>query len=308
MIQEVVEELNFHPSVFASSLKSGVSRTVAIVVPDVTNPYFAGVVKGAEAAAADADYSLFLYNTDESADREHLVLGLLERQGISGLLIAPATEQAECPSVLHGLGVPVVFIDRRLEAGEFDEVLVDSHGGASRAVEHLIALGHTRIASISGPLDSTPGRERHEGFRDSVLAGGLDIHDDYQQMGDFREGGGYQAMMRLLALLPAPTAVFVANNLMTIGALRAIHDLGVRIPDDLSIVGFDDLEFAELLDPPLTVVSRPTVDQGILAMRLLRNRIERTEHGPVRTIRLETRLVVRRSTAAPTPGARGHAS
>lgn len=301
-IEKAIQDLSYRPSMLASSLRSGLSRTVGIVVPDVSNPYFAAVVKGAEDAAADAEYSLFLYNTDENAEREHLVLGMLAQQRITGLLIAPATEQAERPSALHALGMPVVFIDRRLETGEFDFVVVDNEGGAREAVEHLVSLGHSRIAVISGPLDTTPGRERDEGFRQTMLASGLEIQPDYTQIGDFKESSGYQAMMRFLALQPAPTAVFVANNQMTIGALRAIHDLGARVPEDLSIVGFDDLDLAELLDPPLTVVWRPTVDQGVLAMKLLRNRIEGTQGGPPRTIRLETHLLVRRSTAAPHGG------
>jgi LacI family transcriptional regulator len=298
-IGRAIDELDFHPSALARSLKSGTTRAIGVVVPDITNPFFAAVVKGIESVTRDDEYDLLLCNTDESVDRERRVVATLMAKKVDGLLMAPATEHAEPPSYLVSTGVPTVFIDRRLAVGDFDSVLVDNEGGAALAARHLMSLGHERIAMVSGPLETTPGRGRYDGFVEAARAAGLELRAEYIALSDFREDGGYQSTLRLLAVQPQPTAIFVANNLMSMGALRAIHDLGLRIPDDISFLGFDDLDLAELLDPPLTVIDRPMAEQGVLAMRLLLSRMEHRDMGPPRTIRLETRLKVRASCAPP---------
>lgn len=306
-IRLAIEELRFHPNALARSLKSGATRAIGVVVPDITNPFFAAIVKGIESVTRDDDYDLLLCNTDESVDREHRIVATLMAKKVDGLLMAPATEHAEPPSYLVSTGVPIVFIDRRLAGGDFDSVLVDNEGGAALAARHLMSLGHERIAMVSGPLETTPGRERYDGFVEALRAAGLQLRTESIALSDFREDGGYQSTLRLLGAQPAPTAIFVANNLMSMGALRAIHDLGLRIPDDISFLGFDDLDLGELLDPPLTVIDRPMEEQGVLAMRLLLNRMERRDMGPARTVRLETKLTIRASCAAPMLTRRTHA-
>ena len=181
----------------------------------------------------------------------------------------------------------------------FDAVLVDNAGGSRLAAEHFLDLGHRRIAIVNGTLHSTPGRQRREGFLETLKSHGVEPPEAYQEHGDFREEGGYQAVLRLLALEHPPTAVYITNNLMTMGALRALHDIGVRVPGQLSVVGFDDLPLASLLLPPLTVVDRPTEDQGALAMRLLLRRLHDNQDSMPRRIVLETKLLVRGSTAPP---------
>ena len=300
-IAKAIEELAFHPSALARSLKSGTTRAIGVVVPDITNPYFAAVVKGIESVTRDDDYDLLLCNTDESVDRERRVVATLIAKKVDGLLMAPATEHGEPPSYLLSTGVPTVFIDRQLAEGAFDCILVDNLGGAAQAAAHLAALGHRRIGMISGSLETTPGRERYEGFVEGLHGAGLELSDLYTEFSDFRAGGGYQSMLRLLAARPQPTAVFVANNLMAMGALRAIHDLGLRIPEHVSFLSFDKLDLGELLNPPLTFIDRPAEEQGILAMRLLLSRMERREMGSPRTIRMEVKLIEGASCAPPHP-------
>ena len=297
-IKSAVSELAFHPSHLARSLKSGSTRTVGVMVPDISNPFFADVVNGIESVTRIGQYSLLLCNTDESAQRERDVTSLLLQKRVDGILMAPTTESSDAPLRFRARGIPVVFIDRTIEGGGFDAVLVESASGAGQAAEYLVSLGHERIAVISGPLDTTPGRERHEGFVAGLRARGRTLDPQYEQLADFRSEGGYQAALRLLAVAPPPTAVFVANNLMAIGALRAIHDLGVRLPDELSFVSFDDLALAGLMNPAITVVNRPTAEQGILAMRMLQHRMASVEAIAPRTITLETRLLVRESCRA----------
>ena len=298
-IGNAIAELRFSPSRAARSLRSGLTHSIGVVVPDITNPFFAAVVKGAESISSQGDYNIFVCNTEESQAREEAVL--LDLVGrVDGVILAPATEPSEMAPVLREPETPIVFLDRELDSTDaFDSVLVDNEGGARAAVEHLIGLGHKRIGLISGPLDTTPGRGRHDGFVAALEQAGLDVDPALVQNGDFRQESGYQATLRLLALGRRPTAIFSANNLMTIGALRALHAMRVAIPRDLSLVGFDDLELAELLSPPLTVVDRPMEEQGALAMRLLLARIESREPVAPQRIVLETRLRVRASTAVP---------
>ncbi|MES2210893.1 MAG: LacI family DNA-binding transcriptional regulator [Chloroflexota bacterium] len=299
-IDDAIQTLGFRPSRAAQALKSGRTGAIALVVPDITNPFFAAVVRGADSLSSAEGYTVFLSNTDESPEREADVLeDLLGR--VDGIILGPASEDDQNPLVVHRAGVPLVFIDREIRGSgvDFDTVLVDNQGGARQAVEHLVGLGHRRIAIVSGQLESTPGRERYEGFSAAIEAAGLDLPDAYVQFGAFREREAYQSMLRLLALPEPPTAVFVGNNLMTIGALHAVRDMAIRVPDDLSIVGFDDHAFADLLAPPLTVVARPMEEQGVLAMRLLLNRIDGRGDASPRRIVLDTTLTVRGSTSAP---------
>lgn len=304
-IAEAIAELRFRPSQAARSLKLGVTHSIGVVVPDVANPFFAAVVKGAESIARDRGYSVFLCNTEESGEREEEVLAALAER-VDGLILAPTSEPAEVPAVLRSPGLRVVFLDRELaKTDAFDSVLVDNEGGARQAARHLAELGHERIGVISGPLDTTPGRGRYEGFVAGLAAAEIELSEEMVQVGDFRQESGYQGTLRLLALKRPPTAIFAANNLMSIGALRALNAMRVRVPDEMSFIGFDDLDLAEILNPPLTVIDRPMEKQGALAMRLLLRRIEEPDGQPPQHIVLDTRLLVRRSTAPPPAPARG---
>ncbi len=299
-IRIAIEELSYRPSAVAQSLKSGRTRTIGVVVPDITNPYFAAVVKGMESATRDRGYRILLGNSDESGEREGDLLADMVHQ-VDGVILAPATEGDRTPLRLRDAGVPVVFVDRDLVGGEqFDSVLVNNHEGGRQAAGHLLALGHTRIGAINGGQDTTPGRGRREGFVRALEDGGVVMAPEHDLIGDFREESGYQLTLALLSLKEPPTALFTANNLMTLGALKAVHDMRVDIPKQLSLIGFDDLDTGPLLRPPLTVVDRPMVEQGVLAMRLLLQRLEDTEGDRTpRRVVLGTRLVQRGSTGAP---------
>jgi len=303
-IRQAIEDLSFWPSPAARSLKSGITYAIGVVVPDIANPFFAAVVKGVEGVSREGPYNIFLCDTDESTEREQRVLADLIRR-VDGIILAPATEQDETPLQLREAGVPTVFVDRELHPpATFDSVLVDNAGGARQAAEHLMSLGHRRIGVISGPVNTTPGRGRHEGFLSALADRGVELPAMYLQAGDFREAGGYQATLRLLGVEPPPTAIFSANNLMTIGALKALHDMRVAVPAQMSIIGFDDLDLGAVLRPALTVIDRPMVEQGALAMRLLLNRLGTGAggndlDGAPRTVVLDTRLLVRQSCSKP---------
>jgi LacI family transcriptional regulator len=304
-IEKACTELRYRPDPTARSLRSGRTRSIGVVVPDITNPYYAAVVKGIQDVTLDGPYHVFLSGTGESAERQHDVLVELTGRA-DGLILIPATEQSDPSRELRPSRTPVVLVDREAEdVHAFDSVVVDNAGGARLAAEHLLELGHERLAMIGGPLNTTVGRERHAGFVDTLAAAGIEMDPSHDEEGGFNVEGGYQAALRLLGSRPAPTAIFSTNNLMTTGLLRAVNELGVRTPGEVSVIGFDDLDLGALLTPPLTCISRPTEAQGALAMRLLLRRLEESDDAAPRKatrIVMDVSLTVRGSTGpAPTP-------
>ena len=297
-VADAVRELDFRPSQTARGLRTGRHMAVGVVVPDISNPFFAAVARGIENVLTPAGLQVALANSGESVEREAELVVNLQRR-VDGVIIAPATETDSVPDHLAATGTPVVFIDRALRKNTvYDVVEVDNEAGAAAAATHLVELGHRSIGMISGPLTSTPGRERHEGMLARLAELGVPMREEHVVVADFKESGGRHAMRQLLELPNPPTAVFVANNLMSIGALKAVRELGLRLPRDLSVVGFDDLDLGPLLDPPYTVIDRPTTGQGEAAAHLMLERL--SDHGrPQQSLVLPVEMIVRGSTAAP---------
>ncbi|WP_414040744.1 LacI family DNA-binding transcriptional regulator [Acidithiobacillus sp. M4-SHS-6] len=301
-IVQAIEALDYRPVIAAQSLRSGIHYAVAMVVPDITNPYFAALAKGVESVFRDTDYRLFLANTDESSKIEDAVLKDVSSR-VDGIILVPALEQDELPLRLRRAGIPIVLVDRELTEKAFESVLVDNLGGAAAAARYFIELGHTAIAMISGPLGNTPGRARYEGFLAALAEVGIRPPPEYLEVADFREAGGYQAMLRLLDLPEPPTAVFCANNVMTVGGLKALAANRVRVPRDISLIGFDDLELGMLLHPPLTVIDRPTEEQGVLAGQLILRHLQGKQNvGVPNHVVMPTKLIVRGSCGTPRNG------
>jgi LacI family transcriptional regulator len=309
-IRAAIETLGYRPTLAARSLRSGVHYAVAMIVPDIVNPYFASLAKGVESVFRGTQYRVFLCNTDEqSAIDDEVLDDVIHR--VDGIILAPAVEQEDAPTQVRKQGLPIVLVDRELCDKSFDSVLVDNSGGARSAARHLCELGHTQIAMISGPLSNTPGRVRHAGFMEELRRRGIALSESLVQFADFKEAGGQEAMRRLMQLPNPPTAVFCANNAMTIGALKTLTELRVAIGVDVSIIGFDDLDLGPLLHPPLTVIDRPSEEQGAAAARLLLKRLSGASNDQPEHIVLPTRLVVRASCSpppVPAPAARQDAA
>lgn len=298
-IAQAIHDLDYSPSAVARSLKSGRHRAIGVIVPDITNPFFAALVKGIDQEARVAGLQVILGNSDEDAQQEEALLAALT-QRTDGIIMAPLIESDLSLVGLEATKTPVVLVDRDITmTTRFDRVLVDNLSGSTQAVDHLTSLGHTAIAVISGPLGSTPGRARHEGFLSAMAKHGIPVREDFIRVSDFREEGGYRSMTEIWALMQRPTAVFIANNLMTIGALNALHDQSVRVPADISVIGFDDLSFAALLNPPLTVIRRPDKEQGIVAARLLLSQLQGESSGTSQRVTLPVELSIRESTGIP---------
>ena len=300
-IDAAIKELRYRPNQSARGLRSGRHGCVGVIVPDITNPLFAALVNGIESALAGDDIRVLLANSNEDPAREvALVADLASRT--DGLILIPPVETDPVLDEPALSGVPVVLVDRALTTGtDVDFVLVDNRQGARLAAEHLMSLGHKEIAVISGPLTSTPGRQRHEAFLQTLADAGQPVRPEHVRLSDFRAEGGHSAMASLLDdTATSPTAVFTANNLMTIGAMRLLKERGVSVPAQMSLVGFDDLDLSELLDPPPTVIDRATFALGASAAEMLRARLATPDRAQQHLI-LPVELIVRGSTSSPPP-------
>ncbi len=294
-----IEELGYRPNLLARSFRTRRTFTLGLLISDIQNPFFTSVVRGVEDVALSRGYHVFLCNTDEDIEREDEYVSELTRKRVDGLIIASAAPRYDCARWPKEKVAPFVFMDREIEGVEADAVRVDNRLGMKLIAEHLVDLGHKKIGLISGPLEKASGHERYEGLKAALLQMGLELDDSLVRFGDFRVESGRKGATELLGLPEPPTALVVANNQMTLGALLAIKELGLVIPKDVSVVGFDEMEWAPLADPPLTTVAQPTYEMGTKAARMLLDRIENELDGAPRRILLEPQLVVRYSTSPP---------
>jgi LacI family transcriptional regulator len=296
LVLGVVDELGYEPNLLARSFKQQKTFTVGLLVSDIQNPFFTSVARGVEDVALAHGYHLLLCNTDEDPEREAEYVTELYRKRVDGVIVASsAPRQAGYRSPK----VPCVFMDREVEGTSAGIVRVDNAHGMRLIAEHLVKLGHERIAMISGPLEKASGFERYEGLKTALAELGLELDGALVRFGDFRAVSGERGARELLSLPEPPTALVTANNQMTLGALATIKEIGVRVPQELSVVGFDDTEWAPLVEPPLTAVAQPTYELGAASMRVLLERIEGGENGEPERLFLEPRLVIRGSTASP---------
>lgn len=295
-VRIAAEALSYRPSRIARSLRTRRSSVWALIISDIRNPFFTDIMRGVEDVAFANGYSVMLCNSDENLVKELDYLQLAQAEHMAGVILAPASLSETDISTLHDHGVPVVTVDRRLSSAAVDSVLVDNASGAEMAVAHLAAAGYRRIGFISGPSATSTGAERLAGYRAGVKSMKLRTTGALIRQGDFHEAGGKTAMAELLALPKPIDAVFVANNLMTLGALEAIAEAGLSVPTDIAVVGFDDMSWAPLLRPSLTTVAQPTYDLGAETARMLLGRINGFT-GPARELMLAPSLRVRASSA-----------
>jgi LacI family transcriptional regulator len=293
-VRKAVRELDYHPNRAARNLRRRITQIVGVVISDIQNPFFTSVVRGIEKVLEEEEYTLLLCNSDEDPRREQIQLSTLRAEGVAGIILAPTVLDSEHYRKGNTTQTALVMIDRHTTNGDFDSVTVDNQGGALSAVNHLISQGHQRIGLVSGPDGLSTAFERKQGYLQAIQAAGLPFQPEYIQSGDFRQQGGYRAMQKLIDLSLPPTAVVVSNNLMTLGAMQAIHERHLSIPREIAVVGFDDMSWATSLQPPLTVISQPTYDLGATAAKILLERIKNPD-GPIRQIVLDTALVIRAS-------------
>jgi LacI family transcriptional regulator len=293
------DRLDYRPSALARSLRLQRTLTLGMLVPDITNPFFSSIIKGAEDAARQRGYNLILCNSEDEPEREATYLRVLRERQVDGLLIASSQMADDTIAALREEAFPFVLLNRATRSAEDLAVVVDNRAAGVEVVAYLAALGHRRVGHIAGPQNTTTGVDRRKGYRAGVLAYGLaDEPELVVEASAFSEEAGHEALGIMFAGPTRPTAVFAANDLIAIGMLQRLREIGAHVPGDLSIVGFNDIPLAGLLEPALTTVRVPQLEMGVAGAHLLIDRLEGRPIGDVR-LTLPTELIVRASSAAP---------
>jgi LacI family transcriptional regulator len=292
-VERTIDELGFRPNGLARSLRIQRSDTIALIIPDITNPYYPVLARGLDDAMSGR-YRTYICNTDAVRDRELEFVADVSDRHVDGMVIVPFQIGAADLGHFLDLGMPIVCLGDRVEDPRVDVVLTDDEHGALEAARHLIRRGHTRVGMIRGAEGTD--LQRFTGYRRGLDTAGIPFDPALTAIGDWTRPGGSQAMRALLALPAPPTAVFSANDLMAIGAMDAARKAALSMPGDLAVVGYDDIEAAALVSPPLTTVVNPAYEAGRVAGRLLAERMTGGYSGERREVVLHSRLVERGST------------
>src|SRR5258708_19120940 len=299
-VLDAVQAAGYQPSQLARGLRRDKTNMIGMIIPDITNPFFPAVVRGAEDVAFSNGYRLILCNTDNDHSKELIHLNELRTYLPAGLIVIPSnfsdlTTQAES---YRRAGTGAVCIDRPPKNSSGDSATPNNEAGAYNATRHLVQLGHTRLATITGPLHFTNAKERLGGFKRAMQEAKLHLSPEYAQETSYDKQGGHAKTLILLRLIPRPTAIFAGNDMIALGALLAVREAGLRCPEDISIIGFDDLDLAETTNPSLSSVSQSGYQLGTTAARLLLDRRE-GDTSPTKHIVLETHCNLRQSVAPP---------
>jgi LacI family transcriptional regulator len=316
-VQAVAERLGYRANSLARSMTTGTTNTLALVIADIENPYFARAARGFTDTARGDGFEVIVANTDEDVDAERAAVKVLLEKRIDGLVVAAASRTSfDHLEAARSAGVQVVLLDRRIPGLAADSVLIDSRAAAATAVSHLISNGHTRIGLVTGAspeevahagrhrsrhLMST-GKDRIDGYRDALRAAQLEPMPEYLKLGDFHRNAAGAMARELMALPRPPTAIFTTDGVITLGVLEALQELGIAVPEQVSVLGFDDPDWSVVVRPKLTVVAQPAYELGALAAQRVIARI-RGDVTRARPHRLPTELVVRDSVAPPSADA-----
>jgi LacI family transcriptional regulator len=295
-VEEAIQALDYVPNRIARGLISQKTQTIGLIVPDVVNPFFAPVVRGAESAARKAGYRVLLCNSEGDLRLEREYIEDLVAHRVEGLMLAPASDRSRSNilSLLRG-GFPLVLIDRTLPDADCDLIVSDNANGARRLIEHLISIGHKEIAHVTDAEDTSTGRERLRGYRDALDAAGIPFQSELVVRTTVDRIGGYRAAQEILARDRLPTAIFAVNNMTAVGTMEALRERGLSVPKDMGLVCFDDVEHLAILSPILTVIDQPAETFGSLGAQLLLERVTGKAGSRSRRIILQTDLIVRES-------------
>jgi LacI family transcriptional regulator len=302
-----IRDLDYRLNPIARSLKTRQTKMLGAVVADITNPFYPQLVRGAEDAALKRHYILITVNTDDQVEREREVMAMLLARRVDGLLLVPSPNAKDRSHIVAALaaGTPLVAVDRYVEGIETDSVAVNNSKGVQMAMNHLIRLGHKRIAYVGADWELSNTRQRRRGYEQALHDAGIPLDPAILCFGDFRQPSGYRLTKELCLSSDPPTAIFAGNAMMGMGALQAVQELGLKCPQEISIAIFDDLPFMNIVQPHPTAVSQPAYAIGVRAADLLIDRIEgKTMPREPQRIELDPELLVRGSTG-PVPARAG---
>jgi LacI family transcriptional regulator len=297
-VEAAITTLGYIPNTLARGLRSKRTHTLALVMTDITNPFFTQIARGVEDSASRLGYTVIYCNTDESEDKEDKYINILLQKQVDGILLVPACSNSKSVKLLHSNDIPVVLLDRTIPDVQTDLVRSDSEGGAYQLIKQLIEVGHNSIVTITGPQEVSTSSDRVSGYQRAMAEAGLEnLARVYY--GTYMQTSGYELAREASALNPPPTAIFGTNNFISIGVLKALRDIGLSVPEDVSVVGFDDLPPSLVVDPILTVASQPAYAMGAQATELLLKRISGELPEGNQEIILPTELIMRRSSGPP---------
>lgn len=298
-VEAAVAALDYSPSQAARTLKRGSSGLVAMVVADLTNPFYARLVCAAEAALGARDRSLVLFNSDEAPENERRIFDRIGALSCDGVLLVPTDSPSHYARTGLSRGRPVVLLGRTIPEVAVDAVTLDNRRAAADVTHYLADLGHVRIGAIIGPEHASTGRDRRLGMAEALAERSLVLRSEHVRGGEFREEVAYAQARDMLSRADRPTALYVANGVMALGVLRAMSDLGLRCPDDLSVASTDTVPGSTVFRPRLTRTEHPVVEMVNEAVRLLTDRIRRRAAGDPRRVEFQPRLVLGDSCAPP---------
>lgn len=296
-VRAAIRELNYSPNEIARSLKVKQTRMLGMVLPDITNPFFPEIIRGAEDSAFERGYFLVTANTDEQIGRERRIVAALRSYRVDGILLASAsgTDTSHLKSTMDA-GVALVCLDRTVPGIKTDAVLLDNVRGARECVRHLLQKRHRRIAIITGALNLQTGRERLRGYEEALREADIAVDPRLVLEGDFRHDSGYRLGKHIMEQPDRPTGIFVCNGVMTLGVLKAFEEMEIRCPGDVALATFDDLAVDSPFHPHLTTVVQPSYEIGARAATILMDRIEGRLNKDPLIVRVAPTLIVREST------------
>lgn len=292
-VQAIAEKLNYTPSALARGLVTQKTKTIGLIVSDITDPFYAELVKGVEDSAFNMGYSLILCNSDNQANKERLYINLLIEQHVAGLILVPVVNDTRNLEVAIKTNTPIVLADRKLQSNRFSSVTCDNFGGASKAVEHLVQLGHKRIGCVASfDLSFSTCSERVAAYKKKLNDMSLPVDESLIVLSNGKISGGIQSATKLLALSRPPTAIFAISDIVAFGVIEAVLDAGLRIPDDISVVGFDNIHYSEFFRVPLTTVDQPKYEMGEKVFSVL---LKKIFNNVDEQVVMDTKLIIRES-------------
>jgi len=292
-IVEIARKLNYRPNYRGQILTTQSTKNIGLLITDITNPFFPELVMGAEEYASKSGYTVLLGNTSESEEKETNYLDFFSRGPVDGIIISASRVSNEHIIMLAEEGLPIVVINRILEHPKISYVSTDMEKGGYLATMHLLRLGHSKIAFINGPKHSEVSQRRLEGYKKALKEVGVDYNPDLISFNVPISESGYKEAIKLLCTGEAPTAIFTYNDVMAFGVIKAAKELGIKIPEELSVVGFDDIFFSSFTDPPLTTIKQFKEELGRMAVELLFKLME----GERESLLIEPELIIRNTTS-----------
>ncbi|SDG75122.1 transcriptional regulator, LacI family [Thermoanaerobacter thermohydrosulfuricus] len=293
-ILQLVKELGYQPNAIARGLVTKKTKTVGLIIPDISNPFFPDIARGVEDSAHIYGYNVFLCNTDDNLEKESEYINALKEKYVDGIIFTSSSiPKHEHITDLIKSGIPVVIMDRRIDSEDIYGVFLDNYEGGYIATKYLIDLGHKRIGCITGPLYISNAIERLEGYKRALVDNEIEVDNRLIFEGDYKINSGIIGAEKLLE--HEVTAIFASNDLMAYGAYKAIRSYGYKIPDDISVVGFDDIQLSQILEPQLTTIRQPAYDMGLTAARMLIKLIEGKKMNK-KIANFRPQLIIRQST------------